>query len=98
MVGFSTSSLAVENWTAEIKWVYVHDNGVAGIYISDPRGAPTGASINCSGGLIYLGKKDVPVNHSFLSIALSAYAAGKEVRFGLTQNNGTCEASYIVSK
>ncbi len=86
-----------ENWTGEIKWVNVLEDGSAYIFIDNPREGP-GSSFPCSANIVHLGTKNLEVNKSLLSVALTVYAAQKFIRFGIRGTGDSCEVGYISAR
>ncbi len=93
-----SSSYATEHWTGEIKWINVDENGIAYIYINNPRGSSS-PTFNCgSHNIVYLGAKNVEVNKSLLSLAMTVYATSKTIRFGVRGSGDSCETPYISAR
>ena len=86
-----------ENWTGEIKWINVLEDGTAYIFIDDPRQGPS-ITFHCANNIVYLGTKNVEPNKSMLSLAMTVYATNKTIRFGIRGTADSCEAGYISAR
>lgn len=94
----SFQAFAIENWTGEVKWVNVDENGSAYIFIDNPRSGPK-SNFTCGNhNIVYLGTRNRPANSAFLSQALMVYTTGNTIRFGIRGNGDSCEATYISAR
>lgn len=93
----STTASAFANWTSEkIVSVTSYSDGKATIRIenySNPN--PAGSTWGCTAGVMYLGNLTDPAPNGLLSVALSAHATQKSIRYGVYGSGSDCYINYI---
>ena len=91
------SSNVYADWTGEIKWINVKENGSAYIFIDNPR--EPSETFNCGAyNVVHLGAIGQPVNSSLLALAMTVYTTGKTIRFNTIGTGDSCRLNYISAR